>query len=275
MLNIIYSCNDKIFDGLYLSILSILRRTKSEIHFHVLTGNLTNLNPDYTALSLDHQSKLDVMIKSFNKNNEFSVIDCAKQYQDYFGKEYDVFRFTPYAIFRLFIPSFSCFKGANLYLDVDTLANGDISKAFNVDISKVEMCVCHDYLITLHDNNPNNISFNSGVLLINVDMVRQTKYFDKALELYKKTNPDMADQVVLNECWTKIMTWKNEYRFNYQRNGIEPDTIIKHFNYTGMHVSDIFNVKPWDMHKVHNILNLHNWDEDYKYFMQQKKQWKD
>ncbi|MCQ2748136.1 MAG: hypothetical protein MJ223_02670 [Mycoplasmoidaceae bacterium] len=197
MLNIIYACNDKLFKGLYLSILSILKRTDKNINFYILSGDLQHLNDQYKSISNKHLEMLEGMIKNFNDKSKITLLDCSKKYVDYFGKDFDVYRFTPYALFRLFIPSFEELNGVGLYLDVDTMANGDISLAFDIDTSDVEAVVCHDYLLnnTLKDEK---LHFDSGVMLLNINEIRKTKYFDKALAFYKKYKPEMADQVALN-----------------------------------------------------------------------------
>ncbi|MCQ2748137.1 MAG: hypothetical protein MJ223_02675 [Mycoplasmoidaceae bacterium] len=59
MLDIVYCCNDKVFDGLYLSILSILRRTSQNINFYVITGNLLEIKDTYLALSDFHKQLLE------------------------------------------------------------------------------------------------------------------------------------------------------------------------------------------------------------------------
>lgn len=271
MLNIVYCCNDKIFDGLYLSILSILKRTKHSINFYILTGDLTVINTNYQPLSNKHISILKQMIKSFNKQNTLTVYDAGKRYLSNFGKV-DIAKVTPYNMFKLFIPEFKYHGNELLYIDTDTMANGDVAIAFDVDMTKAELCVCHVYNIQLVFGKDTTY-FNGGVFLMNLDLIRKNHYFEKALDYYLKNKPLTLEEAALNKTWSAIKFWPNEFRFNYQKPGIEKDTIIKHF-VNPLTSGQFIKIKQWDIAGVQNWLNLHNWDEDYKYFLEQKKHWK-
>ena len=199
----------------------------------------------------------DDLIKRFNSNNVITLLDATDMYFSIFEKDKDIFRFTPYAMLRLLIPHFDCFSGIVLYLDGDTLANNDISYAFDVDMEGYEMCVSKD-LIHSEVINDGTMIFNTGVLLINVDYIRKTKCFDAAIQFYLKYRPDMIDQACLNATCKKIKRWHNDERFNYQCDGIQDDTIIKHFFYPMSYIEDLFYIEPDNIKKVQNLLNLHN-----------------
>ena len=55
MFNILYSGNDKVFDGVLTTTLSILNRTATiePFNFYILTMDVSDLKPDYTPLSDD------------------------------------------------------------------------------------------------------------------------------------------------------------------------------------------------------------------------------
>jgi len=230
------------FDGLYLSILSILKRTKSTINFYFLSGDLTELKDSYHSLTLKHKTILTKLVRKYNKNNSFIEIDCSKVFWKYVGKtEINLNHWTPYTLFRLLISDLD-FKGKVLYLDGDMLINGDISKAFEEDISMYEICVCHD----VTKLKTRKRWFNAGSILINTSMIRKTNLFKKAFKYSIEEQPSFFDQDALNILAKKVKFWKDEYRFNYQPNlflrnilyknvdPIEPP-IIYHF----------FGISPW------------------------------
>ena len=65
MINILYCGNDKVFDGMLTTTLSILKRTqtKEPFHFYIYTMDVSYLNPKYKALSDEMVSYLDEVVK--------------------------------------------------------------------------------------------------------------------------------------------------------------------------------------------------------------------
>jgi len=271
-LTIVYSCNDAMFEGLYLSILSMLNRTKSTINFYCLTGDLSNIKKNYLALTKKHEKILNELVKKFNNKNSFKTIDCTKLYLNAFkgSKRLNIVKYTPYTMFRLLMEDMKVLKGVILYIDIDTMINGDISEAFNVDIKNYDLCACHDRNFGRRCHRK---YFNAGVMLLNLTKIRKTHYLKRALEYFKKRRPIMADQTALNRVYPEITFWPNEFRFNYQKPNIEENTIIKHFLYAPRVNQKIKHIKQWHINKVQNILNIHYWDKDYAYFLSQKKLW--
>jgi len=264
--NIVYSCNDELFDGLYLSILSILRRTKETINFYVMTADLQTINNLYKPISQEHISLLNDLIKSYNQSNTLNILDCTEKYIKTFGGKFDVDLFTPYTLLRLFIPEFKDIDGLVLYLDVDTMINSNIKEAWEIDMNCVEMCVCHDYWIN-SIKQQQKLIFNCGVLLMNIDFIRFTNYFDKAINFIVKYKPTLADQAALCNTWYRVILWPDEYRFNYQKPGLKNRIVIKHFNSPNAKLINGLPAKQWNIDYVQNELNIHAWDEDYKLFL--------
>lgn len=241
-LTIVYCGNDKMFDGLYLSILSIVRRTKAKINFFLLTGDLTEYKEDYYSLTNKHEQIIRDLIVKHNSESTFDIVDCAKNFKDKInGRVVNLNHWTPYTLFRLFICELG-FVGKVLYLDGDILINGDISEAFNENIENHELCAVHGVMALKKKNH----WFNAGVLLINTEIVSQTNLLSKAFEYCIKNKPAYMDEDALNILVTKLKFWKDEYRFNYQPNiflrkiffkDIDPKApaIIYHF----------YGISPW------------------------------
>lgn len=257
-MQIVFCGNDGIFDGLYLCILSILRRTKSKIDFYLLTGDLTNIKSSFKPLSKNHEQNLKELVAKFSKGSSFNVIDCGGLYlKKTQAHKIRMRKWTPYTLFRLLIDDLNL-KGILLYLDVDILVSDDIKKAFDVDMKDYELCVCHD---TPKADWNNGMYFNAGTLLINCDVAKKTKLFEKAFEYCIENNPRQLDQSALNACWTRIRFWDNEYRYNCQPDCDHTNAVINHF--CGK------EEKPWDGQKFLNKLwkkSCHIWDEDFAIF---------
>lgn len=266
-IQIVYACNDKIWEGLYLSILSIVRRASRPVHFYLLTADLSHVSPLYVPLTKEHFNAISEMVKDFNKENKFEMVDCKEAYLSYLGERKIKKNFhTPFTGFRLLLERIKIFKGKVLYLDVDTMANDDIAIAYDVDMKDNEMCVVHD--IAQYKKN-NHKYFNAGVILFNMDEIYKTHLLNKAFDYLLTNNPLYHDQDSLNFSWTRLMFFPGEEtRFNYQKPRIKKDTVVKHFVTARRLIPWYFGIKQWHIKKVQKILRLHNWDEDYKYFLE-------
>lgn len=270
-LKVIYSCNDKYFDGLYLSILSMIRRTKNKIEFNVLTADFSKYNKSFLSLSKQHMKIIDSLVKSYGSSVNF--FDLTKNYFAFFGIKKDnvlIRKYSPYTLLRLLIYQLPNFAGTYLYIDIDTLINGDIKEAFDVDIDGYEIVACHDRNLGKKNNNT---YFNAGVMLLNMDEIKKTRLFEKALKYFISEKPLLADQAALNHSILNVKFWKNECRFNYQYPSIKEDTIVKHFLNTSRVKFWTRYIKPWHPNKVKKVLNLHNWDDDYDIYFKEKIKW--
>lgn len=272
-IQIVYCGNDKVFDGLYLSILSILRRTKSPIDFYFLTGDLSEVSPNYISLSQKHIDSINSMIKQYGNNCTFTVVDCRNIYLKYKPlNEITISKWTPYTYFRLLIEDIDCLKGKVIYLDCDVLANGDITEMYNIDIGDNEVGVAHCCCQHKVHGKFTGKYFNAGSLLFNLDVVRKTHFLQKASQYAASNNLKYCDQDALNACWSKIMFLPNEKRFNYFDlfHSIKENTVLKHFLPNFVLIPWRFKVKPWQTKKVQKRLALHNWDEDFEIFRAEK-----
>lgn len=269
MIQIVYACNDACFEGLYLSMLTILRRTKETINFNVLTGDLTFQNPSFVALTSRHKNELQKLVHSFGKGNSFRVIDCTKMYKDTlksFNLEKKKIWHTPYAIFRLFIDKIPTLHNKALYLDIDTLARGDVAELYNHDITNYEVGVVHDYF---HKHRLKKEYFNSGVMLFNIKMIKKTGLLEKSIKYLFTKSPLYPDQDALNMCVKSRFFFPNEYRFNYQNRGIRNDTVIRHFVWAPF----TFMTKPWHENRVKKLLRIRCFDDDYVLWNKAKLNW--
>ena len=101
---------------------------------------------------------------------------------------------------------------------------------------------------------------NSGVLLLNLEKIRETGLFEKCRERCRVRKMFMPDQSAIN----KLSRYKKieDRKFNEQRK-LQNDTVFQHFT-TSFRFVPIFrkiSVKPWQIEKVHSVLKLYEYDD--------------
>lgn len=266
MINILFCGNDKVFDGMMTTMLSIFERTKTKEPFniYIYTMDVSDIKPQYLALSDEMANFLDKVAKTYNPDNKVTKIDVL----DYYNKEFrnspnESCYCSPYTLLRLFADIIPNMPDKLLYLDADLMFNGDIEKLWNIDINNVEYAAANDhygkFLI-----NPRYI--NAGVLLFNLKKMKETNLLGKARELIKKKKLTFADQSAIIRSTTKkklISQRFNDQKFLYKK------TIIRHFSKRlfWLPYPHTDNIKQWHVDKVHKVFKYHQFDDIYeKYF---------
>ena len=266
MINILFCGNDKVFDGMMTTMLSIFERTKTKEPFniYIYTMDVSDIKPQYLALSDEMASFLDKVAKTYNPDNKVTKIDVL----DYYNKEFrnspnESCYCSPYTLLRLFADIIPNMPDKLLYLDADLMFNGDIEKLYSIDVNKVEYAAANDhygkFLI-----NPRYI--NAGVLLFNLKKMKETNLLGKARELIKKKKLTFADQSAIIRSTTKkklISQRFNDQKFLYKK------TIIRHFSKRlfWLPYPHTDNIKQWHVDKVHKVFKYHQFDDIYeKYF---------
>ena len=264
MINVIYCCNDKLFEGVFLSAASVARRSGAPVSISVFTMDGRNEDLSYVPFSKDHASIINAAIKTFDERNEAAVYDLTEQFGKAFGGGKNLKNeFTPYALLRLLADDEKvapCDKA--IYLDADTMACGDIEELWNTDVSDYEYAAALDRLgkFWVARNY-----CNSGVLLLNLKKIRETGMFVKCRKLIKTKRFFMPDQTAIHRSATVRLYL--DTRFNEQRS-VKPDTVIKHFNrgIKWLPFPHFYNVKQWDRKAVRDKLKIRVFDEDYAFY---------
>lgn len=160
----------------------------------------------------------------------------------------DYFTLTIY--FRLFLADMFPEYDKGIYLDSDIVVPGDISQLYTLELGDNLVGACHDYSI---ENAPPLVHYveeavgvpiwqyvNSGVLLMNLKAMRQTRFGERFLETLNRFhfNCLAPDQDYLNAmCAGKILYLDKTWDTMPQRGAAEiPDPGIVHYN--------LFD-KPW------------------------------
>lgn len=260
MINILFSGNEKVFDGVLTCMLSILKRSdrKEKFRFFVYTMDVSRIKLDYIPISDEQMIFLNEIVKEYNKDNKAIKIDVTEIYEREFGYCPNEGAYcSPYTLLRLFADIIEGMPDKLLYLDVDILFQHDVRLLYDIDISDYEYAAARDhygkYLI-----NPNYI--NAGVLLLNIKKIRETKLLQKSRELIKTKKLVFADQSALYRSTTKKKMLPQ--KFNDQK-FLHKHTVVRHFSKRLFYLPypHTANIKQWKVSDIHRIFGYYQFDD--------------
>lgn len=261
-MNILYCGDENIENGLVISTLSLLKNVKEELHIYVLTMNIQNEKREFKAISDGVINFLNERVKKENEENFIKKLDITEKFKEELPIKNMETRFTPYCMLRLFVDKIPEIKGKILYLDTDVVCRKDCTEFYNQDISKHELVGVLDYYGKwFFKKNIFKFDYiNSGVLLLNLNKIRETKLFEKCRKMCMNEEMFMPDQSAINKISgaKKIVARK----YNEQRK-LHKDTIFQHFT-TSFRFFPWFHaltIKPWNIERVHNELKIREYDD--------------
>lgn len=259
MINIMYTGNDKVANGIVLSILSIIKHTNEQLSVYILSMKIDNFN----MLEESMLKNIEEIMKKKNENSSIKIIDMTEIFTNEMKDSKNMNNFyTPYAFLRLFSDLIDL-PSKIIYLDTDTMINDDINKLYSIDINNYEFAGVVDRLGRWFiDIN----YINSGVLLLNLDKIRETNLFKNSRQLIKTKKMAFPDQSALNKLkqfYLKIPSiYNNQGKF-------KKNTVIKHFckSIRFLPIYHTINVKQWQIDDVHKRLKIFEFDDLYdEYF---------
>ena len=183
MINLLLSGNKKVFDGALTELISITNKTKEAITAYIFTMDLSRIKPEYTSIKDEQIEFLNEVVKTKNSKNQVIKVDITDIYEKEFGhcKNEDAYC-TPYTLLRLLADLVPDMPDKLLYLDIDMMANGDISELYNTDIAEYEYAAVKEKYGSVFIW-PDYI--NAGMLLLNMKKIKETGLLVKARELIK------------------------------------------------------------------------------------------
>ncbi len=260
MINVLFSGNSKVLDGVLTCMLSIFKRsdTKEPFRFYIYTMDITRIKPEYTAIRQEEVEYLENIAKEYNPQNQVIRVDVSEIYEKEFAHCLNEMAYcSPYTLLRLFADLVPDMPDKVLYLDVDLLFNRDIRLLYDIDVEGYEYAAARDHYgkYLLH---PNYI--NAGVLLFNLKEMKQTGLLQKARELIKTKKLVFADQSAIYRSTTrkKMLSQKfNDQKFLHKH------TVVRHFSkrlfYLPYPHTD--NIKQWMVGKVHKVFGYYEFDD--------------
>lgn len=262
VMNILYCGDRNIANGVVLSVLSLLECIDIPLNIYILTMQLETEAKTFYGLPQSFADELDKLVKKYNPSSSVVLIDATDLFASQPPTANLETRFTPCCMLRLFADKIEQLPDRLLYLDNDVICRSDCSDFYFQDIEQYELVGVLDYYGRwLFRNNILHADYlNSGVLLLNLAMIRQTGLFEKCRQRCQEKKMFMPDQSAIN----KLATAKNidKRRFNDQRK-LHDDTVFQHFTTSFRFFPYIHtvSVKPWQIDKVHSVLKLHEYDQ--------------
>lgn len=272
MIDLLYCGNEKVFDGVLTSLLSVFMRDERKDAYRVtiFTMDLTRLDAAYTPISDRLIAFLDKVAKRYNPESSVRKVDVTNLYEEYLGYSPNEGCYcSPYTLLRLLVDKVDGFSDRLLYLDCDIMFNRDIHLLTDIDISKYEFAGANDhygkYLI-----HPRYI--NAGVLYFNLEECRKTGLFEAARAWINKKKLTFADQ-------SAILRASKRYKllgqgFNDQK-FLHSWTVVRHFSKRlfWLPYPHTDNIKQWHIEKVHKVFKYHVFDDIYDVYLQNKKEY--
>ena len=271
MINILFSGNEKVFDGALTELISITNKTKEAINCYILTMDVSRIKPEYTAIKDEQINFLNKVVKSKNTENKVTKIDVTDIYEKEFANcKNETAYCTPYTLLRLFIDLIPNMPDKILYLDIDMMAAKDISELYNIDIEDVEYAAVREKYgskFILPDY------INAGMLLLNMTKIKETGLLVKARDLIKTKKMLFADQDAIYRSTTSKKLLPRIY--NEQAWFDKKDTVICHFckRMLWLPYPRTENYKQWNVDEVHNILKCHVFDDDLNEYLKWKEEY--
>lgn len=271
MVNILLCGNKKVFDGALTQLISMTNRTKEDICCYIFTMDVSRLNPDFTCITDEQIDFLDQVVRLKNKNNLVKKIDVTKIYEKEFANCANENAYcTPYTLLRLLADLVPEMPNKLLYLDIDIMIGDDIAKLYNIDISNYEYAAVKEkygcWLI-----RPDYI--NAGMLLLNMDKIKETGLLLSARNLIKTKKMLFADQDAIY--WSTKKKLLLPRKFNEQSKFNRKDTVVCHFCKRLMFLPypHTENFKQWNIEEVHKVLKCHYFDDDLEEYVQIKEKY--
>lgn len=270
MINILLCGNKRVFDGALTQLISMTNRTKEAIHVYLMTMNLERVREDFVSITDEQVEFLNQVLRGKNPENVAEKLDVTELYEQEFHKCVNETAYcTPYTLLRLLADLIPKIPDKLLYLDIDIMIANDIKKLWDIDVTDYEYAAVKEkygcWLI-----RPDY--FNAGMLLLNMEKIRETGLLKKARELIRTKKLLFADQSAIFKSTTRKKLIPRIY--NEQSKFNRKDTVICHFCKRLMFLPypHTENYKQWQVEEIHKYLHCHAFDEDLEEYLRLKQE---
>ena len=263
---ILYAGNRRVFDGMVISVLSVVKYCKDPVDVYLLTMDLSDRNPHFLPITEAQRAYLEQICTAVNPESRVQVVDVGAYYRETMLSSPNAETgYTPYCFLRLYADRLAL-PGKVIYLDTDTVLCDDIAKLYAEDVEAFELAGVRDRY-GCHFFGVNYI--NSGVLLLNLKRIRETGLFRRAISACAAKKIFLPDQTAINRMAKRKKLLPR--RFNEQK-GEREDTVIRHFSMTIIWLPRFRtqNIKPWQVDRVHDVLQNHRHDDILNEYLKRK-----
>ncbi len=261
-MNILFCGDRHIEDGLMIAVASLLRHTEDVLNIWILTMEITTDKQQFFPVSERTAAYLDTYVKEKDARNSVTLMDITDLFEKDLPEANMETRFTPYCMLRLFTDEIEGMPDRILYLDNDVICRRNLKPFYWQDMDGYEVAGVLDYYGRWFFRRRfyRMDYLNSGVLLLNMNEIRETGLFEKCRERCKEKQMFMPDQTAINKLARSKK--KCHRRFNEQRR-LHQNTVVQHFTtsfrfFPWLHT---LTVKPWDVERVHRELKLYEYDD--------------
>ena len=200
------SSDIRTYTGIELAIYTIMKHNKN-VNFYILTMDIEIDNKDLCEITVYHglqeaqKKKLRTIVNYFDKNSHITFIDAKPYYEKYLAGGPNQFSsFTPYATLRLAADLILPHVHHVLYLDCDVAITGDISGVYNDYINKDR-----NYAAWIaEDACEGKGEMVSGVMIMNLDKMRETGFLVSARKNYLNNHYIYPDQDAMRDAGSPI-----------------------------------------------------------------------
>lgn len=250
--------NAKVFDGMVICTLSIVKHHTGPIDLFLFTMDLRERDPAFAPVTTEQCDLLRSILQKVNPQSRIRLVDCKPYYLETLSDapNQDT-QYTPYTFLRLYADRIPEMPPKLIYLDTDTVLRGDISELWEQDLGRAEFGGVRDY----YGCRFFGVNYlNAGVLLLNLPRIRETGLFRRSLDLCARKKVFLLDQTALNRMAKRKKVLPR--RFNEQHK-IRPDTVIRHFSMAILWFPRFRtrNIKPWQVEELHKTLGITEFDD--------------
>lgn len=277
-MNILFCGDNNIQDGLLISVLSLLNNTDEPLDIYVLTLKLEMNGKKYMPIEQKFIQYLNENISpEYDNRLNIHLIDTSDLFKNETPSANISTRFTPCCMLRLFADKISELPDRLLYLDTDVICRKDFSDFYYQDMSNMEIAGVLDYYGSwfFRENILKRDYLNSGVLLMNMKVIKKTGLLDRCRKMCTTKKMFMPDQSALNKLAVNKKICKRKY--NDQRR-LHSDTVFQHFttHFRFFPYVRTETVKPWNTEEVTSVLHIpkEEYEELFNKYKSIKEQYK-
>lgn len=178
---IFYSCDDTFAKFTLVSMHSMIKNASKEYKYHIYILH-NGISDKMQQLCNDMQNE-NFTISFADVSDYLASISDKLPIRDYYSK-------TTY--YRFFIAEMFPEYDKAIYIDSDTIVNGDISEFYNTDIKDAYLGACHEQVMIQIDEYGDYVEkvigisrynfFNAGILLINCNSFRLHFILDRFIQ---------------------------------------------------------------------------------------------
>lgn len=219
-INLLYCGSDDDYDELLLSLLSVMRHTERALRVHLLSAYIDRY--DGAPIQRSKVQYLTALLRSRNDGSSLYFEDMSEQcFLAFKGVSLED-RPTDIGIVLLLLADRAKLPEKILYLDVKTVASGDIGEIFDENLGG---CAFSGAKSGIAEKGKFFVCLDEGVLLFNMEASKKERIFERARVLYYMGNENCFGRIFKAKGLTKkyLPGWYSE------QSRLKRDTILRHY----------------------------------------------